>query len=620
MNFFEILLHPILYIITIIVPLGYGLFVHNIFFKSKKSVFFEIGSLGFLGFSFILLISLFFHFFIPLTDYFCLFILSLGLLLFFFNISIFAIIFTKYYLLALIVLYPLSIIFYPNEDFNHYYLPYLTYIQSSKIVFGLGNLSDALIFSQNSHYDIYVFFKIPFLAEKGFSIPGISFYFFFISFIISQIKKLNPKENIFLLIILILSFSSFTKLRDIGAVIPSQFLMMSSLIAGYICYKFKDKNQYFILSLFYFLFAFILRINAIVILPIITILILINFKNIIELIKQHKLFFSFSVLLTLLFFLKNIIISGCLIYPIQKTCFENNFYWSVSEEKLETKLASYQSFSKGWMFYAREKLNLSDKYIWKNYNVKNFKNVEEYSKSNIFFWSKYWLKDPDYKKILNVYLISLFILIVVSLSNFNKINYNLNLINIHIFKNREFVFLIFAFLNIIMWLNISPQSRYGGYAVSIFFVSLITSHFLKFITSSKEINKLPIIILVIFSICYLEFKNIYRINDDFFKIDQNTYYFPWPNYEETKEGIDYKKITINNLDINFRIKSNKLFNGDISSENKYFLLCGNIPFPCTPIKTKECIKDIEIINSYIFIRNNYKEEKCKKIFQNNMVF
>ena len=134
MNFFEILLHPILYIITIIVPLGYGLFVHNIFFKSKKSVFFEIGSLGFLGFSFILLISLFFHFFIPLTDYFCLFILSLGLLLFFFNISIFAIIFTKYYLLALIVLYPLSIIFYPNEDFNHYYLPYLTYIQSSKIV------------------------------------------------------------------------------------------------------------------------------------------------------------------------------------------------------------------------------------------------------------------------------------------------------------------------------------------------------------------------------------------------------------------------------------------------------------------------------------------------------
>ena len=94
-----------------------------------------------------------------------------------------------------------------------------------------------------------------------------------------------------------------------------------------------------------------------------------------------------------------------------------------------------------------------------------------------------------------MYLISLFILIVVSLTNFNKINYNLNLINIHIFKNKEFIFLIFAFLNIIMWLNISPQSRYGGYAVSIFFVSLIGLYSLVCKTLKK----------IFLKICLMEF-------------------------------------------------------------------------------------------------------------------
>ena len=190
MNFLGLFLHLLIYIIAIIVPLGYGVLFHNIFFNKNNSIFGDVGSLGFLGFYFLFFISLSFHFFIPLNDVFCLAILAIGLLAFVYNSKFIKSIFSKYYIAILLILYPLSIIFYPNEDFNHYYLPYLTFIETSKIAFGLVNLNDGLAFTQNSLYDMYVFFKISSIIENSYSIPGISFYFFFACFLISQFKKL----------------------------------------------------------------------------------------------------------------------------------------------------------------------------------------------------------------------------------------------------------------------------------------------------------------------------------------------------------------------------------------------------------------------------------------------
>ncbi|MDP7197889.1 MAG: hypothetical protein QF864_17110, partial [SAR202 cluster bacterium] len=69
-----------------------------------------------------------------------------------------------------------------------------------------------------------------------------------------------------------------------------------------------------------------------------------------------------------------------------------------------------------------------------------------------------------------------------------------------------------------------------------------------------------------------------------------------------------------------RNKTNKLYNGDINSSEKYFLLCGNIPFPCMPERNRICVDRIEVKNKYLYIYHNFNNDNCKELFNNNMVF
>jgi hypothetical protein len=498
----------------------------------------------------------------------------------------------------------------------------LTYLQSTKIVFGLVNLNDALVSSQNTLYDIYVFFGIKDFIDKTYSIPGASFLFFFINILICQIKTFSIKEKIFLAFVLIISVVTFDKLRNIGAAIPAQFLMIICVLQIFMILNSKIHINNLVLIIFFFHFSFLLRINSIIIFPFIILLIIYFYSDLFYLIKKFKLFISFNVLVFLLFLLKNLIISGCIIYPVYYSCFDKTLKWSASVDKSVIKLASYQSFSKGWMYYAREKLDISDKYIWKNIKEKNIKSIEEYSKTSIFFWSKYWFKDHDYKRILNLFLINFVIFLIAYFSNYkNRRSFS------HIFSQENFLFdmkyilfFICSLLSIFFWLTVSPQSRYGGFAIFIIFSSL----FFQFLTITtiniKKINFNIFYILLFISFSYSFSINLIRINQDFFVNKENTIFFPWPNYIKTFEDIDYKTEIINDSKIYIRNKTNKLYNGDINSSEKYFLLCGNIPFPCMPERNRICVDRIEVKNKYLYIYHNFNNDNCKELFNNNMVF
>ncbi len=316
------------------------------------------------------------------------------------------------------------------------------------------------------------------------------------------------------------------------------------------------------------------------------------------------------------------IISGCIIYPIYYSCFDKTFEWSASVDKSTTKLASYQAFSKGWMFYSREKLGISDKYVWKNIKEKKFKSVEEYSKTSIFFWSKYWFKDNDHKRILNLFLINFIIFLIAYFSNYkNRKPFS------HIFSRENFLFdkkyilfFTFSFLSVFFWLIVSPQSRYGGFAVFIIFFSL----FFQFLTITtinlKKINLNIFYILLFIAFSYSFSINLIRINQDFFVNKENTKFFPWPNYIQTFENVDYKTEIINDSKIYIRNKTKKLYNGDINSNEKYFLLCGDIPFPCMLERNRICVDKIEVKNSYMYIYHDFDNSNCKELFNSNMVF
>ena len=617
----NLFLHFIFYTLATIVPLSYGLIIKNIFLK-KNNIEYDIGTLGFLGLFFLLFISLFLHNFVAINSFITFFVLTIGVIIFLYQINEIKIYFSKIHIFVFLLIYPISIIFFLDEDFNYYYLPYLTYLQSTKIAFGLVNLNDALVSSQNTLYDIYVFFGIKDFIDKTYSIPGAIFLFFFINILISQIKKLSIKEKIFLAFVLIISVVTFDKLRNIGAAIPAQLLMIICVLQIFMILNSKIHINNLVLILFFFHFSFLLRINSIIIFPFIVLLIIYYYRDLFDLIKKFKLFISFNVLVLLLFLLKNLIISGCIIYPIYYSCFDETLKWSASVDKSVTKLASYQSFSKGWMYYAREKLDISDKYIWKNIKEKKIKSIEEYSKTSIFFWSKYWFKDHDYKRILNLFLINFIIFLIAYFSNYkNRRSFS------HIFSQDNFLFnikyilfFICSFLSIFFWLKVSPQSRYGGFAIFIIFSSL----FFQFLTITtiniKKINFNFFYVLLFIAFSYTFSINLIRINQDFFVNKENTMFFPWPNYIKTFEDIDYKTEIINDSKIYIRNKSKKLYNGDINSSEKYFLLCGNIPFPCMPERNRICVDRIEIKNNYMYIYHDFNNDNCKELFNNNMLF
>ena len=614
-------MHFIFYVLTIIVPLGYGILLRKILIR-KNSIVFDIGTIGFFGFFLLLFLSLLFHYFITIGYYFSSIILIIGIILFFININEIKLLFTKINIVVLLLIYPLSIIFYLDEDFNYYYLPYLTYLESSKIIFGLVNLNDALVSSQNTLYDMFVFFKLPYLVEKGYSIVGVSFLFFFLSFLFSQIKKNSIQENIFLFFVIIISVSTFDKLRDIGASVPSQLLMIISLVLIFMIINSKIHVQNIILALFYFLFAFLLRVNAIIILPFIFLVLIIYYKYLYDLFLRFKLFISFNFLIFSLFIIKNLIISGCIVYPIYYSCFEKNFTWAASVDKSITKIAVFQAFSKGWMYYARDNLGISDKYVWKNINDDSLKSVEEYAKSSMFFWSKYWFKDHDYKRIINLFLIGLSIFLIVFFANykirllFKYSNYKKNLLS----NKFNLFFFIAAILSVFLWYKISPQTRYGGFSIFIILSSFVFSQFINKTIYVNKINFTIFHILIFLAFTYSFSKNVIRINQDYFIKSENITYFPWPNYVEVNENTDYLTEMFWDTKINLRIKTDKLYLGNINSNDKYFLLCGSIPFPCMLERNKVCVKDIIIKNNYMFVYHNYKEKKCRKLFQNNMVF
>ena len=118
--------------------LGYGLLSQQILLN-KTSRLNDLGLIGFFGFLFLYFLSSLFHFFINITSIISYSILLIGFIsftLFFIQKKI-----AKnqliILLLVLVIFLPISIIADPNEDFFLYYSPYIKYLESSKIIFGV---------------------------------------------------------------------------------------------------------------------------------------------------------------------------------------------------------------------------------------------------------------------------------------------------------------------------------------------------------------------------------------------------------------------------------------------------------------------------------------------------
>ncbi len=591
------------YFLLPFVILGYGLLSQHILLN-KTSKLNDLGLIGFFGFLFLYFLSSLFHFFTNINSLITYLIILVGFvsfIIFFIQKKI-----DRNQLiilvLVLIIFLPLSIIADPNEDFFLYYFPYIKYLESSKIIFGITNLNDFLAYSTNSLYNIIIFLKLPIIENYSYAVPILYFYIFFIIYLIHQ---LNQKNNILYVFILSLSLITFAKLRDLGTSVPPQLLL---LIIGCLIYEIFNNNyddRTITAILFLCLFAIILRFNSVIILPIIICFFIYNIQTLFLYVNKNRTFVFFLSLVLLIFISKNLIQSGCLVYPTPQLCF-SNLDWSSENRILESKYNKLQSDSKGWAFYAKEKFDIKKKFVWENLKGENFLGYDDYASISPTFWFKYWIKDPQYKKILNLALISLLIFIL-TIFNLKKEQ------NKREFYIKNFILLSFSFLCILLWFLLSPQLRYGGYFCFIYFFSLLFTNI--FFIKYKKIKNINIIFILFLSLLYLEVKNITRIKYDL-KID-NFNNFPWPNYNELIVNEDFIIVEDQDLIYHKRIYSNNLI---FDNSNEYILMCGNIDFPCISEGKEVCLGDKEVRNSYLFFLKKDDNENCITFMNKNILY
>ena len=473
--------------------------------KNKKNLDYYSTQLLY-GLIILAFIALFLNFFFPLGKNLNTLILIIPLLVLikkreiYFNLQFLIFLLLSTFLISLLILE--SDVYRP--DAGLYHLPYIKILNDEKIIFGLSNLhfryahisimqylaaiSNNLIFSNNGivfaqalvasaviinfSYKIYIFNK-----NKEYS-----FYFFYL---IGSLIFISYKMN---------------RYGEYGNDAPSHFLLffLISEILSLKEYKAKDVCNNFILI------AFIIFNKLTLLICLFLGLISLNKNNVIEIFKLKR--FYFLIFFTFLWFIKNIIVSGCFLYPVKSLCYENLLWSNIKE--VRSVSTENEAWAKGWPDYVK---------IQKQNNKEVIKK-KEFSKN--FYWLPYWSNEHLNKiiKILLPYLLFLLLLIIFLKIYSNSKN--------KIFFRKDNLYIIFImFLASIFWFIKVPMYRYG-YSYFISLISLLFAYTCVHFSDFKNNTNKFFNYLLIFCISIIVTKNILRI----VKTDNNYNNYPWPKF------------------------------------------------------------------------------------------
>ena len=243
-------------------------------------------------------------------------------------------------------------------------------------------------------------------------------------------------------------------------------------------------------------------------------------KKKIDFLKYRTL--TFSLIFILLWFIKNILVTGCVIYPVETTCIKKINWLNINDVK--NLNISSEAWAKGWIDQKEPRLNM-----------------EEYKSG--FRWVKTW-KEKHFKKILEKFSpFVIFNILIIFFFFIYKKKHN----NIVAFKDQQNKFKIFfllflSTLGIFLWFLKFPLYRYGLAYLATF---VISSSLLILFFFSKEKNSFTLKFYN-YTICAAIFLfiifNVKRINSNF-----GTYYndYPWPkiySFNQVNNFIAYKPI------------------------------------------------------------------------------
>ena len=578
LNIFVYICATFFYSISII---GYGAKFKNLLLQNDKD---SIGEFGIYGFIVLYFLSILIHFFLPINFFVSLPILGVGIYLFFKEIKLgkAKFLINKKFGLCVLLFLMLSFTNQFHDDAYLYQLPYINYIQEFKIVFGLVAVNDYLAYG-HGFYDILALFSLPKISNNLiFTLPVI-FLAFFILYLYEQKQNSNFYIKFFFSIIVSLLCFRFAQSQNYGTDLPVLILIFLIQI-NLLNYFFKKNIIFFYKFILYLLVGIFFKIYMIFsVFYLIPLIFLTKIKNI-NFIK-HKRIIIFLFFMIFLSLGKNIIHSGCLMYPIHQTCFESeDLSWSYGKDLSKKRSIFLNAANKGWLSYYRfvpgSEFIEADKYLEKykhNYHM------------NLIY-------DPDFFHLITL-LVIFFILI-----NLNKTNTLHNKTRIterkmQFSSNQKKYLFLSSFAVFLFWFIVSPNLRYGGYGFIAFFLFSIAT----MLNLVKNLDFKKIRIFICIALSFLIIKNLNRVHNE---ISDNQF-----NIIPRFKNISYYTANVSSININ------------ISKDDTF---CANIKMLCIVESNLLSIKNIKNIHNYLIIEKNKNDainnmnleiQRMKKKFQ-----
>ena len=243
-----------------------------------------------------------------------------------------------------------------RPDAGLYHLPYIAILNEYKIIFGLNNLH-----SRFGHVSIIQYLSALnnnyFFKEEGIIIPLASITSFYYIYFLNEVFKIYKKESKInsssLFVLLVLIYISFKIMGYDGfgndAIAHLSFFYLISYVLK-LEKKSVDVIHVFLITVFIFLnkstmtFAFIIT------------FFIMFYKYKLDLKKIFILALSFPAIFLLLWLIKNLITSGCAIYPVVITCIDS-LPWLNIQSTIADNIAS-EAWSKAWPENDNQKLTM----------------------------------------------------------------------------------------------------------------------------------------------------------------------------------------------------------------------------------------------------------------------
>ena len=472
--------------------IGYGLF----FFSLNKDL--KISSnYGYAGLTGVIILSIYSYFsslFISHSELHNFLILLMGFVFFCFfkfknNDQ------NKILFILLTVYFVGLLIFKTHDDFPYYHFNYTYYLTQMPSALGIGNFNLGLR-TPSSIFYLNSLFYLPLAKYYLFQISV--FLIFLFSNIILLSKIINKNSFNFLNYYYLLSFIFinifFYRISEHGTDRSAQILVLILIgeLLYFVNYKYIIEK---IISKIFLLIAIIISLKAFYILYIAFFLVLLFNLN-----RKHKLkkiflyltsnyyLYPFIILLVLVL-ITNFINTGCFIYPVNITCFDQ-YAWAISEFEVRELNDWYEQWSKAG--------------AGPNFRVEN---PELYIKN--FNWVKNWIDEYFFTKVSD-FILGLVVLFFITLIIFRP--YSKNTIGLK--KNNIGFILLLIIILFLEWFYNHPALRYGGYCIIAAFSFIIISNKLENSVLDKINLKKRFVYLIIFSIIVFAGRNIHRISKE----------------------------------------------------------------------------------------------------------